>query len=75
MAFQDLNGAVEANADQLRQENDRLANTIARLEHKPQNLLAEALDEPGWPPIGWLNLSTRHREGGRDDQGQPRRLV
>ena len=45
VAFQDLNGAVEANADQLRQENDRLANTIAKLEHKPQNLLAEALDD------------------------------
>ena len=45
VAFQDLNGAVEANSDQLRAENDRLANTIAKLEHKPQNLLAEALDD------------------------------
>lgn len=44
-AFREMNGALQANADQLRAENTHLENTIAKLEHKPQNLLAEALDD------------------------------
>lgn len=44
-AFHELGAAVQSNIDQLRSENDHLGNTIAKLENKPQNLLAEALDD------------------------------
>jgi hypothetical protein len=44
-AFRELNGTIEHSNDELRLENDRLANTIAKLEHRPENHLKIALDE------------------------------
>ncbi|MGD0499734.1 MAG: hypothetical protein ABSC23_15000 [Bryobacteraceae bacterium] len=45
MAFHDLNGETQKVNDELRRENIHLENSIAKLEHKPQNLLAEALND------------------------------
>ena len=44
-AFHGLNESVVSNADQLRRENDELANTITKLQHRPENDLAIALDD------------------------------
>lgn len=43
--FEGLNAPLILNVDTLRKENDELELTIAKLEHKPANLLALALDE------------------------------
>lgn len=43
--FRELNGTLLLSNDELRLSNDRIGDTIAKLEHKPRNLLAEALDE------------------------------
>jgi hypothetical protein len=44
-AFAELNAAAAASNAQLQVANDRLENTIAKLEHRPQNLLKLQLDE------------------------------
>lgn len=44
-AFRDLNVPIQIANDELRLTNDRLANEIAKLEGRPQNGLAVALDE------------------------------
>ncbi|AEU36181.1 phage tail tape measure C-terminal domain-containing protein [Granulicella mallensis] len=43
--FESLNAPIETNVDGLRKANDELEITIAKLEHKPVNTLALALDE------------------------------
>jgi len=44
-AFADLIQAGRQTNDELQLSNDKLANEIAKIEHKPQNGLKEALDE------------------------------
>ncbi|WP_433963665.1 hypothetical protein [Tunturiibacter gelidiferens] len=43
--FEALNDSTRKSGIELDVANDKLANTIAKLEHKPENLLALALDE------------------------------
>ena len=43
--FEELNAPIQANVDGLRKANDELEISIAKLEHKPANNLALALDE------------------------------
>jgi hypothetical protein len=45
LAFGEMILTTRTHNDELRLQNDHLADTIAKLEHKPRNLLAEALDE------------------------------
>lgn len=45
VALGELNAATRTHNDELQKQNDRLADTIAQIEKKPRNLLAEALDE------------------------------
>ncbi|MGD0497535.1 MAG: hypothetical protein ABSC23_03765 [Bryobacteraceae bacterium] len=45
MAFNSLNIETQKVNDELSRENTNLENSIAKLEHKPQNLLAEALND------------------------------
>jgi len=45
VAFRSLNSETQKINDELQRENIHLENSIAKLEHKPQNLLAEALND------------------------------
>lgn len=44
-AWKGVNQPLQQSNDELRLANDRLENSIAKLEHKPQNGLKEAIDE------------------------------
>ena len=44
-AFDEMNDSTHKTGAELDIANDKLANIVAKLEHKPQNLIKEALDE------------------------------